>query len=143
VNREVDVWRRAIFTVVAAVLSLTVATAEELPKNLLSADALKARFTGWSVYGETPSGNVFRVDYNKDGTLAGQTHKDSDNGKWWIKGNTLCRHWGSNWSHRDGKEEACFVVALDKKCVHFHNPNGDWYRTWTTIPYLDPADCDK
>lgn len=139
--------RRIIFAAVAAVISGAGASAEELPKNVLSAAALEAKLTakveGWTVYGETPSGNVFRVDYNKDGTLSGQTHKDGDKGKWWIEGNTLCRHWGPNWSDRDGKEQACFVVALDKKCIHFHKPNGDWYRTWTTIPYLDPADCDK
>ncbi len=134
---------RAIFVAAVAVLLGTVAAAEELPKNLLSAEALEARFKGWSVYGETPSGNVFQVDFNKDGTLYGQTHKDSEKGKWRIKGNTLCRNWGPGWSHREGKEQACFVVALDKKCVHFHKPSGDWYRTWTTIPNLDPADCDK
>ncbi len=135
--------RRMILAVVTVALSCVVASAEDLPKNTLSEAALAARFTGWTVYGETPSGNVFRVNFNKDGTLFGETHKDSDNGKWWIKGNTLCRHWGPYWSDREGKEQACFVVALDKKCVHFHKPDGEWYRTWTTIPYLDPADCDK
>jgi hypothetical protein len=128
---------------VAAIACCGIAGAEELPKNSLNGAALEAKFRGWTIYGETPSGNVFTVNYNKDGSLVGTTHKDGDKGKWWVKGDTLCRHWGPAWSHREGKEEACFVVALDKKCVHFHKPNGDWYRTWTTIPHLDPADCDK
>ncbi len=132
-----------MFAAIAAAIPGALASAEELPKNVLSAAALEAKLKGWTIYGETPSGNVFRVNFNKDGTLSGQTHKDADNGKWWIEGNTLCRHWGPSWSHRDGKEQACFVVALDKKCVHFHKPDGEWYRTWTTVPYLDPADCDK
>ncbi len=134
---------RAIFTAVAVMLSGLGAGAEELPKNTLSAAALEATFKGWTVYGLTPSGNVFRVDFNEDGTLTGQTHKDGDTGKWWIEGNTLCRRWGPNWSDRDGKEQGCFVIALDRKCVHFHKPDGEWYRTWTTVAYLDPEDCDK
>jgi len=137
------VLRQAIFAAIASVFSCAVATADELPKNLLNGAALTAKFKGWTVYGETPSGNVFTVNFETNGKLVGQTHKDGDTGKWWIKSNTLCRHWGPSWSHREGKEQACFVVALDRKCVHFHKPDGDWYRTWTTIPYLDPADCDK
>lgn len=134
---------RAILAVAAVVLSSATTAAEDLPKNALNGAQLEAKFRGWTIFGLTPSNHVFRVDYNKDGTLSGRTHKDSDKGKWWIKGDTLCRHWGANWSSREGKEEACFVVALDKKCVHFHKPDGEWYRTWTTVAYLDPEDCDK
>ena len=136
------VLRRAIMLTVAVVLSSVGAAAEELPKNVLSAAALEATVKDWSIYGLTPSGNTFQVDYVKGGTLEGMTHKGGDSGKWWLKGNTLCRHW-TDWSDRDGKEETCFVVALDKKCIHFHKPNGDWYRTWTSVAQLDPEDCDK
>lgn len=136
-------WRRVMLAAAGVMLAAAAVGAEELPKNTLSGAELEARFKGWTIFGLTPSGNVFRVNYEKDGTLSGQTHKDSDKGKWWIKGNTLCRHWGPAWSAREGKEEACFVVALDKKCVHFHKPDGEWYRTWTTVAYLDPEDCDK
>lgn len=136
--------KRMVFAAVTVLIGCVGAAADEMPKNVLSEAALKAKVTkGWYIYGLTPSGNVFKVSYKADGTLVGQTHKDGDQGKWWIKDNKLCRHWGKAWSRREGKEQACFVVALEKKCVHFHMPDGEWYRTWTTVSGLDPEYCDK
>ena len=132
-------FKKAVFAGLAVVLACWAAAADELPKDVLTAAQIEAKFKGFTIYGLTPSRHLFQVNFKADGMLTGQTHKDADQGKWWVKGNTLCRHWGPNWSHREGKEESCFPVQLDKKCVHFFKPDGEWYRTWTTVAQLDPA----
>ena len=112
--------------------SPTVAAAE--PKGALSGDQIKAYFPGKRIYGTTPSGKGFMIDFRADGTFTGIVEKGTDVGKWWVEGNTLCRSWTAWVNQRVGhsKTQACFHIVLDHaaKRVRYYNMNGSLYRAW-------------
>lgn len=125
----------SLVVAVATVLSAAKpASAEGKPKGAVSEEYLNKRFKdGWAIWDYTPSGKTFKVTFHPGGKLHGETHKDSDNGKWWIKGDTLCRNW-TYWAPREGKEEACFWIVLEKNQVSYYEMDGEWYRDWRPWP---------
>lgn len=114
-----------------AVLATEAAQAGEKPDGALDGQEIKEYFAKTRIYGTTPGGNSWFVQFQENGTAKGVTHKDSDQGKWWVEGDTLCRNWTA-WAARAGKQEACFYVVLDKanKRIDYLNPDGSLYRSW-------------
>ena len=107
------------------------AQAVSKPPGALSKPEIQKYFAGRRIYGVTPSGNSWLVDFKKNGTFSAVTRKDGDVGKWWVDGDTLCRSW-TEWAKRKGKQQACFYIVLDKakKRVNYYNANGSLYRSW-------------
>ena len=116
----------------AAAWSLPALAAE--PTGALSGDEIKAYFPGKRIYGTTPSGKGFMIDFRADGTFTGIVEKGTDVGKWWVERNTLCRSWTAWVNQQVGhsKTQACFWVVLDHtaKRVNYYNMNGSLYRSW-------------
>ena len=117
----------------------------------LSGEKLKAEYSGVRLYANTPSGRVVLHDYNKDGTITGAVGgksraKDLDKGKWWVKGDTLCRTW-VKW--RKKKPDACFRVENEGGNATWYRSDGSVYRVWrvsrsepgTQVDYKDMPRC--
>lgn len=115
-------------------LALTAAAAGDGPPGALKGEEIKSYFSGTRIYGTTPSGKTWLIDFNKDGTFVGVVPKGRDVGKWWIEGNTLCRKWTA-WENQTvghSKKQACFHIVLDhkNKRVNYFNLDGSLYRSW-------------
>lgn len=126
---------RAGLVAVAMVLAATAsAQAGGKPQGALDGPAIKKYFSGTRIYGTTPSGKTWLIDFNADGTFRGAVQKGEDVGKWWIEGDTLCRKWTA-WENQTighSKKQACFWIVLDyeRKRVNYVNLNGSLYRSW-------------
>jgi hypothetical protein len=104
------------------------------PAGALDGAAIKKYFSGTRIYGTTPSGKTWLIDFNADGTFRGSVPKGDDVGKWWVEGDTLCRKWTA-WENQTighSKKQACFWIVLDHqgKRVNYINMNGSLYRSW-------------
>ncbi len=122
---------KAIPIAAAALALATAVQAESMPPGALTGEEIAEFFPGNRVYGTTPNGKSWFIDFNADGTAKGLTNKDTDVGKWWIEGDTLCRSW-TVWAPREGKEQACFHVVVDaaERRVNYYNLDGSLYRSW-------------
>lgn len=125
---------KAILTAAAMAAVMAVAStaqAEAKPAGALTGDEIAAFFPDNRVYGTTPSGNTWFIDFNADGTAKGVTNKDTDVGRWWVEDDTLCRSW-TVWAPRKGKQQACFHIVVDeaKRTVSYYNLDGSLYRQW-------------
>ena len=105
------------------------------PSGALDGAGIKKYFSsGIRIYGTTPSGKTWLIDFNADGTFRGSVPKGDDVGKWWVEGDTLCRKWTA-WENQTvghSKKQACFWIVLDyqSKRVNYINLNGSLYRSW-------------
>ena len=110
------------------------AQAEGKPAGALNGAAIKKYFSGTRIYGTTPSGKTWLIDFNADGTFRGAVQKGEDVGKWWVKDDALCRKWTA-WENQTvghSKKQACFWIMLDRerKRVNYFNMDGSLYRSW-------------
>ena len=117
-----------------ATLGAVAAHAQGKPTGTLSGPEIKKYFSGTRLYGTTPSGKTWLIDFRADGTFTGVVNRGQDSGKWWVEGDTLCRSW-TGWAKDGGehsKEQACFWIVLDrvKKRVNYYRKNGALYRSW-------------
>jgi hypothetical protein len=64
-------------------------------------------FSGARIYGRTQQAD-YQVDYKPNGEMIGANANGGDKGRWWVKGNTLCRKW-HRWL---GGKEACFQIII-------------------------------
>jgi len=104
------------------------------PAGALSGAQIKSYFSGTRIYGTTPSGKTWLIDFKADGTFRGAVQKGEDVGKWWVERDTLCRKWTA-WENQTvghSKTQACFWIVLDKarKRVNYINMDGSRYRSW-------------
>lgn len=99
----------------------------EPPAGALSGAEVREAYSGHRYYGETPSGNVFILDYHEDGSMRGVAPRDVDNGEWWVDGDQLCRKW-TRWQER--KPEECFYVVRDGSNMRWYRNDGTLYRVW-------------
>jgi hypothetical protein len=118
----------------AGMLGVQAAQAQGKPQGALSGAAIKKYFSGTRIYGTTPSGKTWLIDFYANGTFRGAVPKGEDIGKWWIEGDTLCRKW-SAWENQTvghSKKQACFWIMLDHqgKRVNYFNMDGSLYRSW-------------
>jgi hypothetical protein len=129
--------RNTVLGVIAAGLA-TLATvgahAQGKPQGALGGAAIKKYFSSTRLYGTTPSGKTWLIDFRADGTFTGVVARGEDSGKWWVEGDTLCRSW-TGWAGQDGphsKAQACFWIVLDpaKKRVNYYRKDGSLYRSW-------------
>ena len=129
--------RNTVLGVIAAGLA-TLATvgaqAQGKPQGALSGTAIKQYFSSTRLYGTTPSGQPWLIDFRADGTFTGVVNRGQDSGKWWVEGDTLCRSWTA-WAKQKGehsKEQACFWIVLDRarKRVNYYRKDGSLYRSW-------------
>jgi len=129
--------RKPFLVVTVAVVALMpsmVVQAQSTPPNALNGAAIKKYFSGTRLYGTTPSGKTWLIDFRADGTFTGAVNRGQDSGKWWVKDNTLCRSWTA-WAKQEGehsKAQACFSIVLDqaKKRVNYYRMDGSLYRSW-------------
>ena len=108
--------------------------ADGKPMGALDGAAIKKYFSGTRIYGTTPSGKTWLIDFNADGTFRGSVQRGDDVGKWWVEGDTLCRKWTA-WENQTighSKKQACFWIMLDHKGkrVNYFNMDGSLYRSW-------------
>jgi len=105
----------------AALLALLSVDAVAGEKKLTGAE-IKAAYTGAKTV-TTRSYGTFIAVWKADGTIAGKEKQGGfppDKGKWWVKGDTLCRKWGA-WA---GGIEECFGVSLNGKKVKLWRADG-------------------
>jgi len=121
----------------AAIMTATMgakAHAQSKPSGALDGAAIKKYFSGTRLYGTTPSGKTWLIDFNADGSFRGSVPKGDDVGTWWVERDTLCRKWTA-WANQNighSKKQACFWIVLDHKGkrVDYINMNGSLYRSW-------------
>jgi len=121
----------------AGIMTATVgaaAQAQGKPAGALDGAAIKKYFSGTRLYGTTPSGKTWLIDFNADGSFRGSVPKGDDVGKWWVERDTLCRKWTA-WENQNighSKKQACFWIMLDHrgKRVNYFNMDGSLYRSW-------------
>lgn len=123
-----------LIAVCLASLTTVAVQAQGKPQGALSGADIKKYFSGTRLYGTTPSGKTWLIDFRADGTFTGVVNRGQDIGKWWVEGDTLCRSW-SAWAKQTGehsKEQACFWIVLDraKKRVNYYRKDGSLYRSW-------------
>lgn len=104
------------------------------PQGALDGAAIKKYFSGTRIYGTTPSGKTWLIDFNADGTFRGSVPKGDDVGTWWVKNDALCRKWTA-WENQEighSKKQACFWIVLNhqRKRVNYINMDGSLYRSW-------------
>ena len=124
----------AVGVMALAIVAAAMAPAVGKPAGALSGAEIKTYFSGTRIYGTTPSGKTWLIDFNADGTFRGAVPKGEDVGKWWIEGDTLCRKWTA-WENQEmghSKKQACFWIVLEraKKRVNYYNKDGSLYRSW-------------
>jgi hypothetical protein len=117
-----------------ATLGVQAAQADGKPMGALDGAAIKKYFSGTRLYGTTPSGKTWLIDFNADGTFRGSVPKGDDVGTWWVKNDALCRKWTA-WENQTvghSKKQACFWIVLDHqgKRVNYINMDGSLYRSW-------------
>ena len=83
------------------------------PRSFVGQDALTGaeitqHFSGARIYGRTGLTD-YQVFYRPNGEMVGTSPNGRDSGRWWVKGNTLCRKRKWWW----GSMEACFEIAID------------------------------
>ncbi len=88
----------------------------------LTGAEIKAAYSGAKITFTGPEGTLFTV-WKADGTMTGNTKSGfaGDNGKWWVKGDKLCRKW-TFWIA--GKKEGCFGVTLDGAKIKWWRADG-------------------
>ncbi len=101
---------------VAALLALMSVDALAGEKKLTGAE-IKAAYSDAKISAKNQTGTFLTV-WKANGTMTGEFPNGPDKGKWWIKGDTLCRQW-TGWPRGD---RACFGVTLDGDKVK-------WWRT--------------
>ena len=82
---------------------------------------IKAAYSGAKINTAGPRGKFLTV-WKADGTMTGMEKSGAwpDKGKWWVKGDRLCRKW--NW-WIGGKEE-CFGVTFNGAKIKWWRANG-------------------
>lgn len=123
-----------VLAAAALAVSLSAAQAAEKPAGALGGPAIQKYFSGTRLYGTTPSGKTWLIDFRAGGTFTGVVEKGQDSGKWWVQGDTLCRKWGA-WENQTvghSKTQACFWIVLDhaRKRVNYIKMDGSEYRSW-------------
>jgi hypothetical protein len=129
--------KNIVFGLIVAALAALVtvgAQAQGKPQGALSGAAIKKYFSSTRLYGTTPSGKTWLIDFRADGTFTGVVSRGQDSGKWWVEGDALCRSWTA-WAGQRGqhsKEQACFWIVLDRarKRVIYYRKDGSVYRSW-------------
>ena len=129
--------RKLLLVIMAAAMASVAAAAAQAqgkPAGALNGAAIKKYFSSTRIYGTTPSGKTWLIDFRPDGTFTGVVNRGQDIGKWWVEGDTLCRSWTAWAKQQDGhsKVQACFWIVLDraKKRVNYYRKDGSLYRSW-------------
>jgi hypothetical protein len=129
--------KNIVIAVAVAVVTFAAAAASQAqgkPQGALSGPEIKTYFSGQRIYGTTPSGKTWLIDFNADGSFRGAVPKGEDTGRWWVERDTLCRKWTA-WENQNighSKKQACFWIVLDRRGrrVNYVNMDGSLYRSW-------------
>ena len=102
----------------AALLALMSVDALAGDKKLTGPE-IKVAFSAAKTF-RTHAEGTFLTVWKADGTMAGEFVNGPDTGKWWVKGDTLCRQW-TGWPRGD---RACFGITLDGDKVKWWRADG-------------------
>ena len=133
IPRMVFEMRTQLFAIAVGLTGLLIVVGA--PRSFAGQDALTGaqiiqHFAGARIYGQTGLAE-YQVDYRPNGEMVGATTNGGDRGRWWVRGNTLCRKW-KRWL--DGKE-ACFHIVI--------NGNAAMWRVAGTKTILDTTSVPK